>query len=236
MRPLNLSALTQRARASQASFFIKEQASQTKQLQESLPISKTSSKSSSTPSVDTLSEISAHSASLPLIRAALQSSPKRPPSRPKPSSRPPTTPPIPTIRANAAVDPSFTRALGTGRLRMVPTSPTRVVTPGGEKYAEGVVLGIGAFGVATMIVGGVGIAGAAWMWNDDRVVAGMRDMAIGMREDIDERVGERVRRFASALKERGQTWGVTEWETARKVAQGVGGTHESHQDEVEGEA
>lgn len=95
--------------------------------------------------------------------------------------------------------------------------------PGGEKYAEGAMLGAGAFGVATAIVGGVGVLGIGWMYMNPWVVDRMRERAVRLRGRLEGVVGERLKAFMRRMDQRGPLLSEEAKEKAGRIAEGVGG-------------
>lgn len=228
MRGLNLSRLAARGRASEGSFFKEQQASQASKLRATLSpeeLASAKSQPSSSPSVDTLSEISAQSA----YRALL----KRPPA-------PPVTPePRPLLSrlarldpasyagaarkqraATAGADPAVLRALGSAKLNLYSSLPAdnAAPLPGSKRYADGAVLGITSFSVATAIVASVGAAGAVYVYFNPSVVDRMRDRSVRFRDKVDRSLGERMREFRESVESRGPILSDNVTGRARQIA------------------
>lgn len=103
--------------------------------------------------------------------------------------------------------------------------------PGSERYAQGAVLGIGAFGVATAIVGSIGMLGFAYVYTHPTVIDGMRKRTLGFGAWMDQGVGTKLRLFAQKVRENGPVLSKETLATAGKIAEGVGGTKKEGNDE-----
>lgn len=228
MRGLNLSRLA-RGRASESSFFKEQQAQQASKLRASLsPADLASAKSqpSVAPSVDTLSEISAQRAYRELLKRP-SAPPATPPSRPLLSRLARLTPasyeglaqkcPNP---AAAGPDPAVLRALGSAKLNLYASLPAQRAAPlpGGEHYADGAVLGMTSFSVATALVASVGLAGGLVVYLNPGVVDSMRAGSIRFGASIDNTLGVRLRGFRDKMQSRGPILSDDVERRARQIA------------------
>lgn len=103
--------------------------------------------------------------------------------------------------------------------------------PGGDNYAEGVVLGVGAFGVATAIVGGVGVLGVGWMYMNPWVVDRMRARTLRLRGKLEDKIGGRLKALRRRMVERGPILSDEAREKAGRIAEGVGGKRNMEREE-----
>lgn len=227
MRGLNLSRLAARGRASEGSFFKDQQQQQASKLRASLsPADIASAKSAPTPppSVDTLAEISGHSAYRTLLKQ-----PRAPPKAQKPR-------PLFSRLGSAAAaferkprpapkvaDPHVLRALGSSRLNIYSSLPqqTAVPLPGAERYADGAVLGMTSFGVATSFVAAVGLAGGLYVYFSPTAVQTMRERSVAFGAAVDANLGPGLRRFRERVQSRGAVISEDTDTRARKIAASV---------------
>lgn len=84
-------------------------------------------------------------------------------------------------------------------------------------------LGVGAFGVATAVVGGVGLLGLGWMYMNPAVVDRMREGAVWMRGGMEGAFGYRMKAFVARMNERGPILSERAKERAGRIAEGVRG-------------
>lgn len=212
MRTLNLSRL---ARTSESQFFKNEQAQQAISLRKTLTDADIASTNANTVSAtttattDVLPEIYAHSTQREFIRHALRDSPRTLAVRPKlnaSSSAGVATKLSSTLvsrapDARSVVDASVLRALGSSRLslyrKVAERTPSARPLPGGDKYAEGAVVGLASFSIATAAVASIGIAGAIVLWNRPSIVDAWRRRSIALRVSLDRTVGHRIRQSVS---------------------------------------
>eukprot|EP00177_Eucheuma_denticulatum_P005191 GFKZ01009455.1.p1 GENE.GFKZ01009455.1~~GFKZ01009455.1.p1 ORF type:complete len:244 (-),score=40.67 GFKZ01009455.1:472-1203(-) len=233
MRGLNLSRLAARGRASESTFFKSQQSDQAKKLRAALKpeeisaLSSAHASSGKTPSVDILSEISAHSTYRNIIQ-----NPSPLPTKAKPNfvlqrlADPNVTHSADVgITARIPPDTEILRALGSSRLGMLQDlTPEGRPLPGAERYAQGAVLGIGAFGVATGIVASIGLLGFAYAYTHPSIIDVMRKKTLGFGNWMDQGVGTKLRLFAQKVRQNGPVLSEETLATAGKIAEGVGGT------------
>lgn len=225
MRTLNLSRL---ARVSESQFFKNEQAHQAISLRKTLTeadlqTSKSSNSHAATTTAtasadsDVLSEISAHSAHRQFIHHAfrdhpIRSVPQRPPISILPAAgEESAVAPASTFTARSSTkgiaDATILRALGSSRLSLyrevAQSTPARPL-PGGAKYAEGAVVGLASFSIATALVASVGVAGAFILWQRPSIVETWRKRSIALHDSLDHTIGHRIRQSLSTRIHAGQ--------------------------------
>ena len=71
---------------------------------------------------------------------------------------------------------------------------------GGKLYEEGALLGAGAFGIATLIVTGVGTVGLGYLYTHPQVVDGFRSRSVSLREKLDGSLGVKLRKFSDSMR------------------------------------
>lgn len=227
MRGLNLSKL---ARASESSFFKNEQAAQAARLRERLAgndagllLKNSSQHSSPSPrgsagadaaSADVLMEIAAHG----VYRKLAQSAPKvnviKMGARPLSQSHDTVHGPHSSLMMSntkhsscaVAPDANILRALGPARLAVFEQVSRNArhmrALPGSDKYAEGAALGILSFGVATMIVASVGLAGGIVLCTKPGIIESWKTNTMHCRNRLDDLFGEQLRRFTTNMSEK----------------------------------
>ncbi|KAI0561835.1 hypothetical protein FGB62_71g220 [Gracilaria domingensis] len=212
MRGLNLSRL---AKASEGSFFKDQQATQAAKIRSTLSkhdISKLrSEQTDAIPTVDKLASISAQSAYKQLVKDSAHHAPQRisPSSsllhRVQTSSS--AAYQVQSSSSSKALDPTMMRALGSGKLNILAdmkntATPPRPL-PGSEKYAEGAILGMASFSIATAMVASVGLVGGLYFYFNPSVVDGIRYRTRRFARAVDSSVGERIRYRVQRIKDSG---------------------------------
>lgn len=202
MRNLNLSRL---ARASESSFFKKEQAQQALSIRESLTDAEraliTKADGAKGMSPDVLSEISAHSTYSKAIKHAANDANYRKPTR---MVARPLLPPvdISTLQqASKRQDEKLMRALGTGKMSLYSAKNAHVESrplPGGAQYADGAVIGIASFSIASAIVASIGLAGIGALYFNPRIIQRWKESTIRLKERLDSKVGGFIRQQVTA--------------------------------------
>ncbi|CAN8075473.1 unnamed protein product [Agarophyton chilense] len=212
MRGLNLSRL---AKASEGSFFKDQQASQAAKIRSSLSrhdINKLrSQKTDPNPTVDKLASISAQSAYKQLVKNSAQHAPQR-----KSSSsllqRVQTSSATYQLQISQSptnsLDPTMMRALGSGKLNMLADMKSNASSvsrplPGSEKYAEGAVLGMASFSIATAMVASVGLVAGLVIYFNPSVIDSLRYRTRRFASAIDASVGQRIRDRVQIIKDNG---------------------------------
>lgn len=96
---------------------------------------------------------------------------------------------------------------------------------GDNNMGDGVILGAGAFGIASGIVASVGIAGLGYLYLHQEVIDVFRDRSIRLRGTLDNVFGKRLRKFSDGMKERGSLVSKETAESARGIARSSIGIH-----------
>lgn len=216
MRNLNLSRL---ARASESSFFKKEQAQQALDIRSKLTDAERAAlkvkplpSSSSSPSAivteshspDVLPEISAHSVYSRAIQQAandMKAQPQRMTLRPL----------LPRVTAITVIEnkrePKIMRALGTGKLSLYNQQqqlPTSRPLPGGSQFADGAFMGMASLSIASAVVASVGLFGAVILWNKPGIVESWKYRSIEFRQKLDRQLGPFIRTNITARMSSGR--------------------------------
>ena len=210
MRSLNLTRL---ARASEGSFFKDKQIEQAHKLRKKLPASevaaasktRSASNPASAPTVDTLSSISAQSAYRRIVRqsppervAAGSSLAARVRDAPMSNASPQTS--------STILDAGMMQALGSRKLNMYnevrrPTEARPL--PGSSRYADGAVLGMTSFSLATAMVSMVGLAGGLTLYFNPGILESLKQRTTQFGERVDATLGESLRSRTASMKENG---------------------------------
>lgn len=211
MRNLNLSRL---ARASESAYFKDTQSTQasilrkklTKPELDTLQQQHQNRISNPNPTIDVLPEISAHRAYTPHTSRVVDSSTASTPSHI--ISRMQMNTKTNLSSTTLKPDPPVLRALGSGRLQLYSSlqqsNSQQVHTlPGSAKYADGAVLGLASFSVATAIVASVGLAGVLLVYLRPQVITSMKESTQRFRDRMDRTVGKRMRERVEQVRNKG---------------------------------
>lgn len=222
MRGLNLSRL---ARTSESSFFSKKQVAQASDLRSKLTAAELAKvnthKSGKSPTVDVLPEIVAHAASMRIVQASAKQAPivsgqVRPLMARLAQS-------VETGEVTIRKDPPILRALGPGRLAVYNEFSKHNQTqarplPGGDRYADGAMVGMASFSIATGIVASIGFAGGLVLYFNPRVVNMFRERSVLFREWLDERIGKHIRASVHRRWEEGSLLSSSKRDGVEKIA------------------
>lgn len=233
---MNLSRLQSRGRASEIQFFTKQQKEAARNLRAKLSPTELSSltknsqtSATSAPTIDALSEISAHRTYDRIVRSGLveptavlrREGVLRSWKNPKDSSPLKIDP----LQGESMLDPSLMRGLGQSRYSVAINHMKKMQQQSSLQTSkkvggmeDGAVIGVGAFGIATAIVGSVGLAGLGYMYMHPQVIDKFRYRSIALRETLDGSIGKRLRKFSDGMKEKGSIVSPETTETARGIA------------------
>lgn len=239
MRGLNLSRLV---KSSEGSFFKDQQTYQAANIRKALSKQEIEALKNQqpkpSPTVDTLSSISAQSAYRQLVKTSPYNVSKKPSSSTnlvhRSQNSDATSLLLPKSASSGALDPSIMRTLGSGKLNMMQnmkqTSPPHRPLPGSDKYADGAALGTASVSIATSIVASVGLAGVLVVYLKPGVIDLLRERTKQFSSAIDATLGERIRKRVKHIQDAGPVISQQKRERVGQLLSGAFGLKRSNTD------
>ena len=106
--------------------------------------------------------------------------------------------------------------------------------PGSNRYADGAVLGLASFSIASAVVASVGLVGGTYVYFNPSVVDRMRQRTSGFGQRMDSTLGERMRSFSQKMTGYGPLLTDETTQKAREFAsQAIGFSSAQSSDQVE---